>query len=178
MHVHCEIFTHNYGNPEGSFQSQRGLRQGDPMSPFLFILAMEGLNFMIRKYRENGWIRGFCANINMKNAMEISHLLYADDSLVFCDVEVTQIRHLRVILTIFEGISGLHVNWHKCCLYSVNQVPSIQILAENLGCLVASLPTTYLGMPHGAKMKELTFNFIECRGKLGSWLKGTVLQKK
>ena len=105
-------------------------------SPFLFILAMEGLNFMIRKDRENGWIRGFCANINMKNAMEISHLLYADDSLVFCDVEVTQIRHLRVILTIFEGISGLHVNWHKSCLYPVNQVPNMQTLAENLGCQV------------------------------------------
>ena len=87
------------------------------MSPFLFILAMEGLNFMIRKDRENGWIRGFCANINMKNAMEISHLLYADDFLVFCDAEVTQIRHMRAILTIFEGISGLHVNWHKFCLY-------------------------------------------------------------
>ncbi|WMV08457.1 hypothetical protein MTR67_001842 [Solanum verrucosum] len=143
------------GNPEGFFQSQRGLRQGDPMSPFLFILVMEGLNSMIRKARENGRIRGFCANINMNNAMEVSHLLYADDSLVFCDAEVTQIRHLRAILTIFEGISGLHVNWHKSCLYPVNQVPNMQTLAENLGCQVASLPTKYLGMPLGAKNKEL-----------------------
>ncbi|WMV55675.1 hypothetical protein MTR67_049060 [Solanum verrucosum] len=143
------------GSPEGFFQSQRGLRQGDPMSPFLFILAMEGLNFMIRRARENGWIRGFCANRTMGNAMEISHLLYADDSLVFCEAEVTQIRHLRAILTIFEGVSGLHINWQKSCLYPVNQVPNMQILAENLGCQVASLPTKYLGMPLGAKNKEL-----------------------
>uniref|UniRef100_A0A0V0GN90 Putative ovule protein n=1 Tax=Solanum chacoense TaxID=4108 RepID=A0A0V0GN90_SOLCH len=83
------------------------------MSPFLFILAMEGLNYMIRNATENGWIRGFCANRNMGNALEISHLLYADDSLVFFEAEVPQIRHLRAILTIFEGISRLHVNWHK-----------------------------------------------------------------
>jgi len=83
------------GNPEGFFQSQRGLRQGDPMSPFLFILAMEGLNSMIRKASENGWLQGFSANANRGDAMEISHLLYADDSLVFCGAEVNHIRHLR-----------------------------------------------------------------------------------
>ncbi|XP_049391429.1 uncharacterized protein LOC125855766 [Solanum stenotomum] len=119
------------GSPKGFFQSQKGLRQGDPMSLFLFILAMEGLNFMIRRARENGWIRGFC------------------------EAEVTQIRHLRSILTIFEGVSRLHVNWQKSCLYPVNQVPNMQILTENLGCQVVSLPTKYLGMPLGAKNKKL-----------------------
>lgn len=78
-----------------------GLRQGDPMSAFLFILAMEGLNSMIRKASENGWIKGFPANVNMGNTMEITNLRYADDSLAFCEAEVTQIRHLRAILTIF-----------------------------------------------------------------------------
>ena len=52
---------------------------------------------MIRKASENGWLQGFCANENMGDAMEISHLLNADDSLVFCGAEVYQIRHLRVI---------------------------------------------------------------------------------
>ncbi|WMV32615.1 hypothetical protein MTR67_026000 [Solanum verrucosum] len=64
--------------------------------------------------------------------------LRQDDSLVFCEAEVMQIRHLRAILTIFEGISGLHVNWHKSCLYPVNQVTNMQILAENLGCQMDS----------------------------------------
>ncbi|KAG5590503.1 hypothetical protein H5410_041017 [Solanum commersonii] len=91
----------------------------------------------------------------MGNAMEISHLLYANDSLVFGDVEVTQIRHLRAILTNFEGVSRLHVDWQKSCLYPINQEPNMQILAENLGCQVASLPTKYLGMPLGVKNKEL-----------------------
>lgn len=125
-------------SPEGFFQSQRGLRQGDPLSPFLFILVMEGLNSMIRKASENGWIKGFPANANRENNVEITHLLYTDDSLVFCEVEVTQIRHLWAILTIFGGISGLHVNWHKSCLYPINQVTNMQILAEYLGCQAAS----------------------------------------
>ncbi|WMV59774.1 hypothetical protein MTR67_053159 [Solanum verrucosum] len=143
------------GSPEGFFQSQRGLRQGDPMSPFLFLLAMEGLNYMVRKANEMGWIRGFGAHTNRANNMEVTHLLYADDSLVFCGAEVSQIRHLRAILTIFEGISGLHVNWQKSCLFPVNQVNDMQGLADNLGCQVASLPTKYLGMPLGAKNKKL-----------------------
>lgn len=72
------------GSAEGYFQSQRGLRLGDPMSPFLFLLAMEGFNYMVRKASELGWIRGFGAHTNRANNMEVTHLLYADDSLVFC----------------------------------------------------------------------------------------------
>ncbi|WMV54958.1 hypothetical protein MTR67_048343 [Solanum verrucosum] len=66
-----------------------------------------------------------------------------------------QMRHLRAILTIFEGISGLHVNWHKSCLYPINQVTNMQILAVNVGCQMDSLPTKYLGMPLVAKNKEV-----------------------
>ncbi|WMV54824.1 hypothetical protein MTR67_048209 [Solanum verrucosum] len=57
---------------------------------------------------------------------------------------------------IINGSSeGLHVNWQKSCLFPVNQVPNMQGLADNLGCQVAFLPTKYLGMPLGAKNKEL-----------------------
>ncbi|XP_059310774.1 uncharacterized protein LOC132062161 [Lycium ferocissimum] len=141
------------GSPEGFFQSSRGLRQGDPLSSFLFLLAMEGVNYMIRKAKTNGRIKGIGTQTNRGEDMEITHLLYADHSLVFCEAKVEQIRHLKAILTIFEAISGLHVNWNKSFLYPVNQVTDLQFLASNLGCQTESLPTKYLGMPLGANHK-------------------------
>ncbi|XP_059285619.1 uncharacterized protein LOC132039092 [Lycium ferocissimum] len=91
---------------------------------------MEGLNYMIRKAKTNGWIKGFGTQTNRGEDMEITQLLYADDCLVFCEAKVEQIRHLRAILTIFEAISGLHVNWSKSFLYPVNQVTDLQFLAS------------------------------------------------
>lgn len=80
-------------------------------------------------------------------------MLYDDDSLIFCDADEEQIRLLRMILSIFEAISGLHVNWRKSQIYSVNEVPNIQRLAGVLGCEVGVLPTAYLGLPLGGKNK-------------------------
>lgn len=80
---------------------------GTPLSPCLFVLATEGLNHMLRIANTNSWIRGFGTTNNRGINMEITHLLYAEDSLIFCEAEVAQIRHLRAILTIFEALSGL-----------------------------------------------------------------------
>ncbi|KAG5599095.1 hypothetical protein H5410_030465 [Solanum commersonii] len=74
-----------------------------------------------------------------------SKLQTANDSLVFCEAEVDQIRHLREIL----------VNWNKRSLYQVNQVINLQSFAKNLGCQVGTLPTKYLGIPLGAKRKSV-----------------------
>ncbi|WMV25488.1 hypothetical protein MTR67_018873 [Solanum verrucosum] len=111
------------------------------MSPFLFLLAMEGLNYMVRKANELGWIG-----------------------------EVFQIRHLRAILTIFEGISCLHVTWQKSCLFPVNQVNSIQGFADNLGSQVASLPTKYLGCPWAPRIKNWKYG-------VKSWREGKEVDK-
>ncbi|WMV49679.1 hypothetical protein MTR67_043064 [Solanum verrucosum] len=129
---------------------------------------MEGLNHMFRKAKTNGWVRGFSAQAGM----EITHLFYADDALIFCEAEETQTRHLRTILTIFEGISGLHVNWLKSHLFPINNVDNMSRLAETLGCQVDALPTKYLGLPLGAKNKELeVWNVVleRCERKLAKW---------
>ncbi|CAN4089863.1 unnamed protein product [Withania somnifera] len=107
------------------------------------------------KFSVSGEITGFSAHPNRENDIEITHLLYADESLVFYGAEISRIWHLRAILTIFEGISGLHVNWQKSYLYPVNEVENMQGLASNLVFQVASLPIKYLGMPLGAKNKEM-----------------------
>ena len=120
------------------------------MSPFLFLLAMEGLNHMLRKANANRWVKGFSSQTGRGEDLEVSHLLYADDALIVCEVETCQIRHLRFILTIFEGISGLHVNWLKSHISPMNHVGNLQDLADILGYQVDSLPTKYLGLPLGA----------------------------
>ncbi|WMV31736.1 hypothetical protein MTR67_025121 [Solanum verrucosum] len=142
------------GAPSGFFSSERGLRQGDPLSPFLFILAMEGLNDMLRTAQTRGWIRGFNANMNNKQGLAISHLQYVDDTLIFCDADNSQLKYLSVILILFEAISGLHINWGKSFIFTVNEVPRINMLANILGGKVGDLPTTYLGMPLGDKSRS------------------------
>lgn len=94
---------------------------------------------------------------------------YVDDTLIFCNAAETQLRYLRVIPILFEGMYGLHINWRKSFLYPINEVPDMERLTLILGGEVGSLPTIYLGMPLGAKSrsKEIWNNVIEkCEKKL------------
>lgn len=79
--------------------------------------------------------------------MELTHLLYVDDTVVLCEAVAEQICNLRVILVVFEACSGLRVNWRKSCIFPVNKVQEIQILADSLKCKIEKLPTIYLGKP-------------------------------
>ncbi|XP_060216840.1 uncharacterized protein LOC132644271 [Lycium barbarum] len=158
--------------PNGFFPSQRGLRQGDPLSPFLFILAMEGLSNMIQTTKVKGWVRGFQVDNRLVNNLEVTHLQYADDTLVFCEAVEEQILVMRVIFIIFEAVSGLHINWGKSFIYPINEVTDLESLAEKLGGKVGELPTTYLGMPLGAKSKSKgIWNGVveKCEKRLTNW---------
>ena len=76
------------GSPSGFFGSSQGIRQGDPLSPLLFLLVMEVLSRMLRRTEEAGLIRGFKASNVVEDGLSISHLLFADDTIVFCDAEL------------------------------------------------------------------------------------------
>ncbi|XP_009764937.1 uncharacterized protein [Nicotiana sylvestris] len=99
-------------------------------------------------------IKGFRVNHTVPESLEVFHLLYADDTLVFCDANRDQVLLLRVIFILFEAISGLHINWNKSFIYSVNEVMEIHSLVNILGGSTGTLPTIYLGMPLGAKNKS------------------------
>ena len=86
----------------------------------------------------------------------VSHLLFADDTLVFCDAETSQIANLRVILARFEEVSGLCINLGKSKLVLVGGVHNLEALVGLLGCGQSSLPLKYLGLPLGAKFKDLS----------------------
>jgi len=157
-------------SPVGFFSPQRGLRQGDPLSPFLFILAMEGLSRMLDKAKQLQWLNGF--DVGSMITTNISHLLYADDTLIFCEANRSQVLYLNLTLLIFEALSGLHINMLKSVIYPVNEVLNLEELASILGCSVGEFPATYLGLPLGAKYKSTAIwgRVIEkFEKKLASW---------
>ena len=95
------------GEASGFFSSSRGLRQGDPLSPLLFILVMETLSRLVIKAGEEGFLNGFHISNPLSEGLVISHLLFADDTLVFCKPDESNVGYLRCILLLFEAMSGM-----------------------------------------------------------------------
>ena len=77
----------------------------------------------------------------------ISHLLYADDTVLFCEVNSKQLMYLGWTLMWFEAFSGLNINLSQSEIILVGRVDNVELLASELGCGIGSLPTTYLGLP-------------------------------
>jgi hypothetical protein len=139
------------GGPEGFFGSSRGIRQGDSLSPLLFVIVMEALGRMVVRAVEGGLLSGFqVGSLNMV----VSHLLFADDTLIFSDDNPEHIFNLRLLFTWFEAISGLKINLSKSEMVPVGNVSDLDSLAAMLGCKTVQLPMTYLGLPLGAKFKS------------------------
>jgi hypothetical protein len=80
------------GSPEGFFNSSRGIRQGDPLSPLLFVMVMEALSRMVNATVEQGLIAGFSVGERVFSDLVVSHSLFADDTLIFCEACPEQIR--------------------------------------------------------------------------------------
>ena len=80
----------------------------------------------------------------------VTHLLFADDTILFCDVDVEQILHFQLLLLSFQALTGLKVNVYKSEMVPIREVDDVHALAEILGCKVGKLPMFYLGMPLGA----------------------------
>lgn len=83
------------GQPHGFIVPERGLCQGNPLSPYLFLLVIEGLHGLLKKAKAEGSIRGvpFC-----QSGPQISHLLFADDSLIFCRASISECQKIQSIL--------------------------------------------------------------------------------
>ena len=143
------------GVPAGYFPNSRGLRQGDPLSPYVFVLGMEVLSALLRRAVGGGFISG--CRIQGRGGMEInvSHLLFADDTIIFCEARQDHITYLSWILVWFEVASGLGINLAKSEVIPVGEVEDIEVLAMELGCKVGALPSVYLGLPLGAKHKTM-----------------------
>ena len=104
--------------------------------------------------------------------LEVSHLLYADDTLLFCKDNPDQLACLGWILMLFEALSGLKINLSKSKIFPIEGRENIEVLTAELGCKASSLPMTYLGLPLGAQHKSVgIWDLIEerFRRRLATW---------
>jgi hypothetical protein len=121
------------GSPNSFFSSFRGLRQGDPISLLLFVFVMETLSKMISAAVHGGLLEGF----KVSNTT-FSHLLFADDTLIFCNAMPSQLRYSWSVFLLFEATSELKVNLAKSILILVGNVDQVGMVAGILRCGVAS----------------------------------------
>ena len=105
------------GEPKGNIIPTRGIHQGDPLSPYLFLLCSKGLNRLLEHAVESKHIEGVSL---CKNGPKISHPFFADDSLVFCRARVGDVEKNQEILGKYERASGQKINSDKTTLFFGN----------------------------------------------------------
>ena len=95
------------GEPKGRIIPSRGIRQGYPLSPFLFLLCTEGLNGLLNQAAHQGHIKGysFC-----RNSPRLTHLLFADDNLLFCRATIEECQRVLDILEVYGRCLGQQIN--------------------------------------------------------------------
>ncbi|GAU44846.1 hypothetical protein TSUD_400470 [Trifolium subterraneum] len=143
------------GCPTDEFWFERGLRQGDPLSPFLF-LAAEGLNVMMKAMVSENIFTPYV--IGARNEVAVSHLQFADDTLLVGVKSWANVRALKAVLLLFESILGLKVNFHKSMLFGINISESwLHEAASVMRCKHGRIPFTYLGLPIGGDPRKLYF---------------------
>lgn len=126
------------------FQTHKGLRQGDPLSPLLFNLAAEALTLLVQRAEEHSLLEGLGNNEENK----ISILQYADDTIFLLPDNLEYARNLKFILCLFEQLSDLKINFHKSEVFCIGEARDRKVLFSQLfTCNIGDLPMRYLGVP-------------------------------
>ncbi|RVW27498.1 LINE-1 retrotransposable element ORF2 protein [Vitis vinifera] len=143
------------GNAKGWVKASRGLRQGDPLSPFLFNIVADVLSRMLLKAEERNVLEGFRVG---RNRTRVSHLQFADDTIFFSSTREKDMMTLKNVLLVFGHISGLKVNLYKSNIYCINlEQNHLSRLAEMLDCKTSGWPILYLGLPLEGNPKACGF---------------------
>lgn len=144
------------GVPRKFFKCKRGVRQGDPLSPLLFVLAAELLQVLINKAASIGLIT---APIPQPTD-DFPIVQYADDMLLIMQADARQLAFLKSLLNSFADSTGLKVNYRKSQMLPINVTQEKMVcLADTFGCSIGTMPFTYLGLPMGTtkpRMEDLT----------------------
>ena len=134
------------GSPHGYFTPSRGLRQGDPLSPYLFLLCTEGLHGLLSQAKISGQIQGLSL---CRNGPRLTHLFFADDCLLFCKANTSECDTILQILDNYEYASGQQLNCAKTTLFFSKCVAQStqDELIRILGVPAVRQYEKYLGLP-------------------------------
>nr|GEW29535.1 RNA-directed DNA polymerase, eukaryota [Tanacetum cinerariifolium] len=140
------------GSPTEEFQFFKGIKQGDPLSPFLFILIMKSLHLSFQRVADVGMFKG----INLSPLMNLSHMFYTDDAVFvgqWCDGNINTLVH---VLECFFQSLGLRINMCKSKIMGVNVGDEkVKFAASKLGCLILNTTFSYLGTKVGGNMSRV-----------------------
>ena len=151
------------GEPCGYITPLRGIKQGDLLSPYLFLFCVEGLSSLLRQATLNNHVKGL---LSCHGGVHISHLLFADDSLLFYEAKLEEGRRLLSLLTQYEAASGQAINRQKTTLFfSPNTSHEVQEDIRSLfGAQILKNCEKYLGLPMvGGRFKVRTFRELQER---------------
>eukprot|EP00253_Pinus_taeda_P012046 PITA_12046 len=133
------------GAPSFPFTPLRGIRQGDSLSPFLFVILMEGLNRTIAKKKAEGSIKGLQP---IRSLPATTHQQFVDDTMLHGTPTVKEVVAYRGILDLFSQAFGMEINFSKSTIFFFNTHQAVQAhLSQLLGFRIGSLPSKYLGAP-------------------------------
>ena len=157
------------GEPKGLITPTWGIRQGDPLSPFLFLLRTEGLNGMIVQAANCGDIKGFAL---CRNGPRLTHLLFANDSLLFCRATDQECSNILEILEVYGSCSGQQINKNKTTIFfsKLTFEEKREHIKQVLGVLEIKQFEKYLGLPSFVGEKKPALNSL--RKRFGGSCKG------
>lgn len=135
----------HYEHEIGLIKPARGIRQGDPIYPYLFIISVEGLSPLLRKYETKQWIRRI--KICRKTPM-VTHILFADYSYFFCKTDTNEAMKVLELLEVYEKVSGQWVNKSKSSIFFSTIVIQYnrQLICQALQMMEADGHSKYLGL--------------------------------
>ena len=142
---------------------QCGLRKGDPISPYLFLICAEAFSCLLNATEERGETIGVCV---CQEAPSINHLLFADDSLLLFKIVDGSAEHLQNVLSLYEDCSGQTINKDKSpVMFSRNTRDEVKsVLMNDLEISAEARSDKYLGLPVSTgKSKVQTFNYLKER---------------